>query len=189
MILQTTINVTDMITNVSDAILLRSRWQLWKRRLLRALNLSGRRCLPSLVLAALCVLSGESALAAQGTQSSPIALSADDRLLVNVNPDANSITLFDVTAESPQKLAKIKAGPEPSGVAMSPDGTVAFVANALDGTVTPVDLNKRKRGRPIAVGAEPAALVLPPDGSSLFVANVVSTKVLVFEAVWLSCMR
>jgi DNA-binding beta-propeller fold protein YncE len=173
-----------MIPNISDVILLRAKGQRWK--LLGARKPSGGRYLLSLAVAALCVFSGKDACASGATQSSPIALSADDRVLVNVNPDVNSITVFDVTTESPRKLAEIKVGREPSSVAISPDGTVAFVANALDGTVTPVDLNKRKRGRPISVGAEPTALVLSPDGSTLYVANSASNNLMVFETAGMS---
>jgi hypothetical protein len=58
------------------------------------------------------MLDGQIARAAKDTQSSPIALSADDRLLLNVNPEAGSVTLFDVTTEPPYKLAEIKVGRE-----------------------------------------------------------------------------
>jgi hypothetical protein len=54
---------------------------------------------------------GQVGFAAEPTQSSPIALSSDDRLLINVNPDSNSITLFDVTTETPRNLKEIKGRP------------------------------------------------------------------------------
>ena len=41
---------------------------------------------------------------ARPNQSSPIAISADDQLLVNVNPDAGSATLFKVGSPGPAKI-------------------------------------------------------------------------------------
>jgi DNA-binding beta-propeller fold protein YncE len=177
-------NLTDLSLTVLNAIPARSKLQRLKS--ITGLTRSGRRCLLRLALATICAVTAPAVRAAEATQSSPIALSADDRLLVNVNPEANSITLFDVTSESPRKLAEIKVGREPSSVAINPDGTVAFVANALDGTITPVDLIKRKRGRTVRAGAEPMALAFSPDGSILYVANSASNDVMVFETTGMS---
>jgi YVTN family beta-propeller protein len=172
-----------MILNVSDTHFIRPKPPVVG---LLALPFHPSVCRWLLAFAGLCLLISAPGRAAEATQSTPIALSADDRLLVNVNPDANSITLFDVTAEPLRTLAEVKVGREPSSVAVNADGTVAFVANAFDGTVTPVDLRKRKPGRPIPVGAEPMALVLSPDGSTLYVANSGSNNVMVFDVTGMS---
>src|SRR6266849_3696948 len=63
-------------------------------------------------------------------QSSPIALTSDDRLLVNVNPDADTVTVFDVSTDTPVKLHEIKVGRDPTSVAIHPDNIRAYVANA-----------------------------------------------------------
>ena len=55
-------------------------------------------------------------------------MSADDSLLLVANPDNNSVTLFDVKNGNAQ-LAEIPVGKEPNGVALSPDGLRAYVAN------------------------------------------------------------
>ena len=39
--------------------------------------------------------------AARPTQSSPIAISANDQLLANVNPDAGTVTLYKIGAPGP----------------------------------------------------------------------------------------
>jgi DNA-binding beta-propeller fold protein YncE len=173
-------NPTDMVLIFRDVFL--SRFDLQQFRLPAGSPRSAVSRLLALALTALCLLTDQSARAAQGTQSGPIALSSDDRLLANVNPETNSITVFDVAAESPRKLAEIKVGREPSSIAINPEGTIAFVANALDGTITPVDIAKRKRGRTVRVGAEPMAVAYSPDGTKLYVANSASNNLMVFEA-------
>src|SRR5579864_8240963 len=62
------------------------------------------------------------------TSSQPLALSADDSLLIVANPDNNSVSLFDAKNGN-TKLTEITVGKEPNGVALSPDGTRAYVAN------------------------------------------------------------
>ena len=69
------------------------------------------------------------------TNSQPLALSADDSLLLVANPDNNSVTLFDAGNDN-ARLAEIPVGKEPNGVALSPDGTRAYVANTVDGTIS-----------------------------------------------------
>jgi DNA-binding beta-propeller fold protein YncE len=115
------------------------------------------------------------------TQSSPIALHPTEPLLLNVNPDLNTVTLFDVTADQPVKLAELKVGKDPSSVAVSRLGNLAFVTNAFDGTVTPIDLARRKAGKAVKVGAEPRAACCTPNGRRLYVANSASNTISVFN--------
>ncbi len=118
---------------------------------------------------------------ARPTQSSAIALSADDKYLVNVNPDANSVSLFKVGAAGPAKLKEIAVGRDPASVAILPNGKRAYVANALDGTVSVVNVTKRKVIATVPAGVEPLALVLSPNGTRLYVANSASNNVMVFD--------
>src|SRR5262245_33455292 len=75
---------------------------------------------------------GALSLQAAPTRSSPIAISALN-LLVSVNPDANTVSLFDAAPVTPVKLAEVAVGNDPSSVAITPNGGRAFVANAGDG--------------------------------------------------------
>src|SRR3954452_5227024 len=75
------------------------------------------------------------------TSSQPLALSADDSLLLVANPDNNSVSLFDVRTGN-TRLAEVPVGREPNGVALSPDGFRAYVANTVDGTVTVLGINR-----------------------------------------------
>ncbi len=47
----------------------------------------------------------------------------------------------------------------------------AFVVNSDSGTVTPVDLAKRRAGRPIRVGKHPLAIAITPGGQTAYVVN------------------
>ena len=68
------------------------------------------------------------------TKSGPLALNADDTLLAVANPDANTVSLFDVGGDRNLPLGEIAVGQEPNGVVVSPDGKTVYVANTLDGT-------------------------------------------------------
>ena len=116
-------------------------------------------------------------------QSSPIALSSNDRVLVNVNPDANTVSVFDVTTNVPDKIAEINVGVEPNSVAIHPTVPVAYVANSFDGTVSIVNLVTNRVTDTLKVGAEPMAVVLGPNGTRLYVANSSSNNLMVFDTV------
>ena len=77
---------------------------------------------------------------------------------------------------SPPGPAPAAAGeqPAPAGAARAPSGgqqRTAFVVNSGSGTVTPIDLAKRRAGTPIPVGQDPQAIAVTPDGRTAYVAN------------------
>ena len=115
-------------------------------------------------------------------QSSSIALTSDDRTLLNVNPEANTISVFDVSGTAIVKLDEIKVGHDPESVAVQPDGTLAYVANSFDGTVSVVNLKNLKVKDVVTVGAEPSAVAVSPNGTRLYVANSSSNNLMVFDA-------
>jgi cysteine-rich repeat protein/YVTN family beta-propeller protein len=127
------------------------------------------------------VVLARAAAAVGPLQSSPIALGASDQRLVNVNPEANSISIFDLAYEPPLKLGEVLVGREPSSVAIHPNGYVAYVASAAEGTVAVVDLLQRKVTAKVSVGQEPMALVLSPNGTRLYVANSSSDTLTVLD--------
>ena len=142
-------------------------------------------------LRALVVLAGVLALArtpaaqAQSytpTQSGPIAITQDDAFLVNVNPDANTVTVFDVySSDTPTKLFEIPVGREPSSVAIHPVWPLAYVANTGDGTVSVVDLTTYVVTSTFGVGREPMAVALSPNGTRLYVAAASSNTLMVIN--------
>lgn len=117
--------------------------------------------------------------AAGPIQSSPIALCADGKLLVNVNPDEGRLSVFSVSPNAVQKTASILSGQEPVSVAIAPEGQRAFVANARGGTVSTIDLVANVMTDAFPVGKEPMALALSPTGKRLYVANSASNNLVV----------
>jgi YVTN family beta-propeller protein len=119
------------------------------------------------------------------TASGSLALTADSAFMVVANADNNSVSFFDLRADKNRKLAEVVVGSEPSSVAFLPDGSKAYVANTVSGTVSMIRTNLANGGiaRPvnINVGTEPAALVLTPNGKKLYVANARSNTISVID--------
>src|SRR5262245_45010729 len=115
------------------------------------------------------------------TNSGPIAITSDDRFVWSVNPDNNSVSLFNVLNDANQKLAEIPVGENPWCVAITPDNAKVYVANQGSGTVSVIDAATRTVVRSIEVGAEPFGCALKPDGTRLFVANFSSQSVFVIN--------
>ncbi len=118
--------------------------------------------------------------------SQPLALNADDTVLLVANPDNDSITLFDVRGGNTTELSRATVGKEPSSVALSPDATRAYVANTVSGTVLVLSIDRTRAWAmtPVAainVGTEPYGLALTPAGRKLYVANARSNSVSVID--------
>src|SRR5262249_3610213 len=105
------------------------------------------------------------------TQSSPIAIAHNGQFVVNVNPDANTITELRPTPGKLHKIAEIEVGREATSIAAHSDNNRVYVANALDGTVSKVNVPGRHVQSTIRVGVEPLAVALSPNGTRLYVAN------------------
>lgn len=120
------------------------------------------------------------------TSSQPLSLSADGTLLAVVNPDNNSVSLFDVKHDKNRLIAQIPVGTEPNGTALAPDGKHLYVANTVSGTVTSFRINRgngpiQHFTRHIQVGTEPYGLALTPNGKRLYVSNARSNTVSVID--------
>lgn len=116
--------------------------------------------------------------------SQPIALSADDSLLVVCNPDNNTVSFFDVRGDANRKIAEVAVGGEPNGVALLPDGSRAYVANTVSGTVSVVSVNRNGRPRVltnIPVGTEPYGIASTPNGTRIYVTNKNSNNVSIID--------
>ena len=70
----------------------------------------------------------------------------------------------------------------PLGIAITPDGTQAYVANSNDSTVSMIaTATNTVAGLPIPVGSNPQWVALNPDGTKVYVANTVSNTVSVIK--------
>jgi YVTN family beta-propeller protein len=80
-------------------------------------------------------------------------------------------------ASRPAACTPITVGTHPFGLAITPDGTTAYVANQLSASVTPIDTATNTPGPGIAVGVGPFGAAFTPDGATAYVANQVSNSV------------
>lgn len=120
------------------------------------------------------------------TSSQPLALTADGAYLAVANEDSNSVTIFEVRGDANRKLAEVPVQTEPTGVAFMPDGSKAYAANTVSGTVSVIPVNfgtgaVTSPTKHIMVGTEPSALALTPNGKRLYVANARSNTVSVID--------
>jgi YVTN family beta-propeller protein len=68
--------------------------------------------------------------------------------------------------------ATITVGDGPEGVAITPDGTKAYVTNCDDDTVSVIDTATNSVvGSPIRVGDGPEGVAITPDGTKAYVTN------------------
>ncbi len=118
----------------------------------------------------------------RASRSSTIAISDDDARVAMVNPDDNSISVFETVGNT--RTSKVTVGANPSSIVIAGDNTTAYVANRNDGTVSRViGINT---GTPTAdatvdVGSEPVGLALSPSGRKLFVAEFAQSRVSIVD--------
>ena len=73
------------------------------------------------------------------------------------------VTLTTGTLSAGTPGTPIPAGPEPTAIAISPDGSTAYVTDFGTGQLMPITLATGTAGTPIAVGPEPSAIALVPS--------------------------
>jgi YVTN family beta-propeller protein len=120
------------------------------------------------------------------TSSQTLALDASGSILVVANPDNNTATLFDVQGDRNARVQETWTGLEPNGVAVMPDGTRAYVANSISGSVSVMAITRgsslsMRYQSEIPVGTEPYGLALTPNGRKLYVTNARSHTVSVID--------
>jgi YVTN family beta-propeller protein len=116
---------------------------------------------------------GRPASADTTTRSSSIALNKAGSLLFSVNPDANSVTVFEVGKNGGNltKADEVTVGREPVCVAVA--GQKAYVTNSASGTVSVVTRTAKgfRAIKEIAVGNEPRGCAVSEKGNQLVVTN------------------
>ncbi len=97
----------------------------------------------------------------------------------NTPSGGNVVQTFDTTTNSALH-SPVAVGNDPWSVAITPDGTTAYVGNNGSGTVTPVTVSTDSTGTalclpsgscPSTTSTEPEAVAVTPDGSAAYVAN------------------
>ena len=67
--------------------------------------------------------------------------------------------------------ARISAGDNPEGVAVSPDGTKVYVTNSGDNNVSVIDTATNLVTATVNVGSDPFGVAISPDGTKVYVTN------------------
>jgi YVTN family beta-propeller protein len=144
-----------------------------------------RRLLLGCLAATLLLTTTASAASAPAT-SSPIAVSADSKLVWAVNPKANTVSVL--RASNDKLLATIKVGKEPRAIAVDPQNRYAYVANAAGANVSVIRIRDARATHfraavvaGITTGAEPWNLVASPDGRRAYVANSAQDTISVLD--------
>ena len=84
------------------------------------------------------------------------------------------------SAADPVVTDTIGVGDGPFSVAVSPDGTRAYIANVGSDTVSVIDTTTNPpavQGTPIGVGDGPFGVAVSPDGTRAYVTNALSDTV------------
>ncbi|MBT9585246.1 hypothetical protein IV102_18020 [bacterium] len=87
----------------------------------------------------------------------------------SVNPDNDSVSVFDVSGVANEKLAEIPVGDNPQSVAISGTGLTAYVVNQGSHSVSVIDGVQRSVTTIPKVGPNPCGGALTPDGQFLYV--------------------
>jgi YVTN family beta-propeller protein len=120
----------------------------------------------------------ESAILTRASKSGAIAMSGDNRYVVQVNPENDSITVIKLLDNS--KRSELTVGNEPVSVVIHPDNKTAFVANRADGTImkiSGIDTDNPTVSGTVQVGSEPTGIALSPRGDKLVVAEFAEGRV------------
>src|SRR5215471_781394 len=110
---------------------------------------------------------GTQARTPAGTRAAARALTAPRHPTAFVVNSGGTVTPIGLTARRAGK--PIKVGANPQAIAITPDGSTAFVANYGSNSVTPIRTVSRRAGAPIPVGRQPWAIAITPDGKTAYV--------------------
>lgn len=95
------------------------------------------------------------------------------------NEGSGTVTPINTATNTPG--TPIAVGHQPTGIAITPNGTTAYVAyqsgGTLKGMVTPINTATGTPGTPITVGNDPVAIAITPNGATAYVVNFYSGTV------------
>ena len=98
-------------------------------------------------------------------------------------PVVSNTFAFSDPSKSTQARPALAGNRAPLDLIFSPDGKLAYLAEAAEGTVAVIDVPSRRVLRRIPTGGEqPTGLCLTPDGRELLIANSYSGQVAILNA-------
>jgi len=105
-------------------------------------------------------------------------------LYIPVGTPSSPFFVLAVTIAGPTPVieAAIPVGNTPIGIAVTPDGTTAYVANGGDNTLTPINLATNSPGLAIFAGLFPRTVAITPDGTQAYVTDAASSLAIISTA-------
>ena len=91
------------------------------------------------------------------------------------------LLIFDTATMSPKSAVDIGIGRHPAHVIIDSQGSLVYVTQAEDNTLSVVDVAQRKVVREIKTGKSPHGLRMSPDGREIYVANTGDNSVSVID--------
>jgi YVTN family beta-propeller protein len=91
----------------------------------------------------------------------------------------NTVLVLDTSTNT--VVATVPVGNLPIGVAITPDGAFAYVANAFGSTVSVIDTSTNTVVATVRVGPLPTGVAITPDGAFAYVANADGNTVSVID--------
>ena len=122
-------------------------------------------------------------------QPETIAIAPDGKTVYVVSQPSSTVitvTPVDLTTNTAGKPINLSGKPGPTAffgaplaIAITPDGTTAYVATGASSTVTPIDLATNTPGKPINLSGKPGAdaIAISANGAAAYVANQPSSTV------------
>ena len=117
------------------------------------------------------LLATASIITVGGPVSSATATTTSSTVTVGIVPLENAAAVSEVTLLSGLVRTSASSHPvgQPSAVAVTPDGTTAYVTDLDYDEVTPINTSTLTPGTPIKVCVYPAAIAITPDGTTAWV--------------------
>jgi len=126
------------------------------------------------------VLAAVAGLAAAGLPVLPAGANGVGTVYV-ANEGSGSVSVIEHVGNT--VLVTVPVGPAPRGVAVTPDGRIAFVANSGNGTVSAIDRDYYQVSNTTRVGKAPEAVVAPADATFSMVAEGPGSEIVTIDAV------
>lgn len=108
-----------------------------------------------------------------GTDPRSLALASDGTVWVT-SYDSDEITVLDVISGAVRATLSLPYGTGPVGIAITPDGSTAYVAGQNDGSLRRFDIASLSQTGVLALGHTPRAIAITADGNRALVTRFIS---------------
>jgi YVTN family beta-propeller protein len=106
-----------------------------------------------------------------------VAIASDGAKVYIANEQSGTISIIDTATDTVSAKVKVEGGPY--NVAVTPDGTKAYVANGVN--VCVVDMNKNIVTTTIKAGESPYGVAVTPDGTKAYVTDLFDNNISVID--------